>query len=276
MKKTKRKQKRRYSWKTKHYVYVLFFFLLVFFGKFLYNKVRFYYALYLAEERSAKLTNTLYERNRIRHIISAYNDATFGIDISHYQDFMIFDSLYLVHGNIPIEFVILRATMGEDGVDNKFKDYWKRLDNHDFIRGAYHYYRPWENPKKQANSFLKNTDLQAGDLRPVLDIEKKGKNQSKADLIHDIQIWLDLVEEKYDKKPIIYTYYHFYKDNLQGKFDDYPLWLAHYNFVDEPIENEDWQLWQFTENGIIPGIPHKVDLNIFNGERWQLEKYTIY
>lgn len=243
--------------------------------KYVYKKARFYYAMYLMDERSDVLTNTTYERNRIRRIIAENNDTTFGIDISHYQDFMVFDSLMLMNGSIAIEFVVLRATMGDDGVDKKFKLYWNRLDDREFVRGAYHYYRPWENPERQAQSFLKNIELKSGDLRPVLDIEKIGRNQTKEALIADLQIWLDLVEEEYGVKPIIYTYYYFYRDNLSGEFDDYPLWLANYNNVDEPIEREDWQFWQFSQNGIIPGVPHKVDLNIFNGARWQLEKYTL-
>lgn len=262
--------------KTIRFVFYIFIFLIAAFSiKYIYKKARFYYAMYLMDQRAGVLTNTTFETNRIRRIIRENNDATFGIDISHYQDFMVFDSLSLNNGTIDIEFVVLRATMGDDGTDKKFKTYWQRLDNRDFLRGAYHYYRPWEDPERQAKLFLKNIDLKPGDLRPVLDIEKIGKNQSKENLIADLQIWLDLVEEEYETKPIIYTYYHFYRDNLQGKFDDYPLWIANYNDVDDPIPGEDWQFWQFSENGILPGVPHKVDLNIFNGARWQLEKYTL-
>lgn len=244
-------------------------------GKFLYKKARFYYAMYLVEERAANLTNTTYERFRINRIISTHSDKTFGIDISHYQDFMVFDSLFLVNKTIPIDFVVLRATMGDDGIDNKFKNYWKELDKHEFIRGAYHYYRPWEKPEKQAKLFLKRIDLKSGDLRPVLDIEKIGKNQSKEKLVKDLKIWLDLVEKEYDTKPIIYTYYYFYRDYLQGEFDDYPLWIANYNNVTNPTKSTDWQMWQFSENGILPGVPHKVDLNIFNGSLEQMKKYTL-
>ncbi|MDO5656617.1 MAG: GH25 family lysozyme [Flavobacteriaceae bacterium] len=243
--------------------------------KYTYKKARFYYAMYLMKERAHLLTNTTFEKNRIRRIISDYNDATFGIDISHYQDFMVFDSLSLMHGSIPIEFVVMRATMGKDGIDRKFNRYWQQLENQDFIRGAYHYYRPWESPELQAKLFLDQIELKKGDLRPVLDIEKIAKNQSKESLVADLQIWLNLVEEEYQTKPIIYTYYHFYKENLENQFDDYPLWIANYNDVAEPITDVDWQFWQFTENGILPGVPHKVDINIFNGGRWQLLKYTL-
>ena len=186
--------------------------------QFVYKKARFYYALYLTEERSENLTNTTFERNRIRRIITEYNDYTFGIDISHYQDFMVFDSLSLMNGTIDIDFVVMRATMGDDGVDRKFKMYWRQLDNHDFIRGAYHYYRPWEDPEAQAKSFLKNIDLKSGDLRPVLDIEKKSRNQSREELLKDLQIWLTWLKSimMFDRSftPIIISIKKIWKVNL--------------------------------------------------------------
>jgi lysozyme len=59
------------------------------------------------------------------------------------------------------------------------------------------------------------------------------------------------MEDTYGEKPIIYTYYHYYKDYLKGEFDDYPLWLANYNDVPTPSPDDEWQFWQFSENGIV-------------------------
>ena len=44
----------------------------------------------------------------------------------------------------------------------------------------------------------------------------------------EIKTWLDIVENNYHIKPIIYTNIDFYKQNLDDDFDDYPLWVAHY------------------------------------------------
>ena len=83
------------------------------------------------------------------------------------------------------------------------------------------------------------------------------------------------MEEKYGRKPIIYTYYHYYKDYLRGEFDDYPLWLANYNDVLEPSVQDPWKMWQFTEKGIVDGINTKVDLNVYNGSFSSFKKLTL-
>jgi lysozyme len=94
-------------------------------------------------------------------------------------------------------------------------------------------------------------------------------------LIENLKSWLTIVEKAYGEKPIIYTYYHYYKDFLREDFSDYPLWLANYNEVSTPSEEDEWQMWQFTEKGIVHGINTKVDLNIYNGSLWRLKSLTL-
>lgn len=241
------------------------------------EKVAFYYAMYFTKFEHKKLKNTSYETRRINRIIGEYTDKTFGFDISHYQrkEDILWDSLSIAKGAIPLEFVILRATMGNDGADKNFYYFWNKSKQNGLIRGAYHFYRADEDPVLQAQSYLKKVKLEEGDLRPVLDIEKIPRKKSMEKYIADVKIWLKIVEEAYGEKPIIYTYYHFYKDYLRGEFDDYPLWLANYNNVSQPSVTDEWEIWQFTENGISPGVNAKIDLNIYNGNKWQLRRLTL-
>ena len=127
----------------------------------------------------------------------------------------------------------------------------------------------------QANNFLANVKLESGDLPPVLDIEKIPKRKSTKELVADLKIWCKIVEETYGEKPIIYTYYHYYKDFLKDEFNGYPIWLANYNDVPQPSPDADWKIWQFTEKGIVKGINTKVDLNVFNGNSWSLNRLTL-
>lgn len=246
-------------------------------GFYLKEKIAFYYALYFNEFQHKKLSNTQFEEQRINRIIGDYADKTFGIDMSHYQkkEDINWDSLSVGNRSIPIKFVILRATMGNKSADKNFDHFWETAKKHELIRGAYHFYRADEDPIFQANNFLDNVKLEEGDLPPILDIEKIPRRKSNEKLIEDVKIWCKIVEEKYGKKPIIYTYYHYYKDFLKGNFDDFPLWLANYNDVPQPSPNDDWQIWQFTENGIVYGINTKVDINVFNGNLWSLKRMTL-
>lgn len=247
-------------------------------GYFKKDQIIFYYANYFKESKKHHtLTNSIFETERIHKITEAYAGKTFGLDISHYQrkEEIFWDKLTIANEAIPLEFIILRATMGNHDKDNHFNHFWKEAKKHKITRGAYHFYRPDEDPELQAQSYIKNVKLQSGDFLPVLDIEKLPKRKSKEQYLKDVQTWLDIVENHYGKKPIIYTYYYFYKDFLRDKFDDYPLWLANYNDVLSPSDEDDWKIWQFTEKGISEGANVKIDLNIYNGTKDQMQELLL-
>ena len=250
---------------------------LIFTGFFLKNKIAFYYAIYFNKYHHKNLKNDEKETARIDKIITEYNDKTFGFDISHYQkkEDIKWDSLTIANDGIKLDFVVMRATMGNRKKDKHFDDFWETSKKNELIRGAYHFYRADEDPVMQANNYLESVILESGDLRPVLDIERVPRRKSREKFIEDLKVWLKIVEDKYGEKPIIYTYYYYYKDHLKGEFDDYPLWLANYNDVMVPSPDDDWKLWQFTEKGIVKGINTKVDLNIYNGNLWSFKKLTL-
>ena len=128
-----------------------------------------------------KLTNSAFETRRIHKITEKYAGKTFGLDISHYQrrEDIIWDSLTIANESIPLEFIILRATMGNYSEDSGFDYFWKKAKENHFIRGAYHFYRPDEDPVLQAQSYIKKVNLESGDLRPVLDVEKLPRKKSQ-------------------------------------------------------------------------------------------------
>ncbi|KUJ50887.1 glycoside hydrolase [Chryseobacterium sp. JAH] len=246
-------------------------------GLYLKQSISYYYALYFNKFTHKKLHNNEKETIRIQKILSNNLDKTYGFDISHYQnrEDIKWDSLSIGNKTIPLEFVIMRATMGNRNADKHFDEFWHQAQKNKLIRGAYHFYRADEDPVIQANNFIKNVKLESGDLPPILDIEKIPRRKSNKKLIEDLKIWCKIIEETYGEKPIIYTYYHYYKDFLKGEFDDYPLWLANYNDVPTPSPDDQWDFWQFSEKGIVYGINTKVDLNIYNGGVWSLKRLTL-
>lgn len=247
-------------------------------GFYLKQKIGYYFSYYLGKRFQHKdLSNTEWETARIDRIVGLYANQTFGFDLSHYQrkEDIQWDSLSIGNRTIPMTFVVLRASMGNLKLDANFDHFWQTAKAHNLIRGAYHFYRPDEDPVMQANSYLSVAKLESGDLPPILDIEKAPRKKSKEELVSDLKIWIKIMEETYGEKPIIYTYYHFYKDYLKGEFDDYPLWLANYNDVPMPSPDDEFQFWQFSENGIVYGINTKVDLDVYNGNLWSLKMLTI-
>lgn len=195
----------------------------------------------------------------------------FGIDISHYQGKINWTEVRTSHH--PIEYIFIRATMGTNGKDKQFKRNWKYSKKHNFLRGAYHYYRPNENSTKQFNNFKSVVELKKGDFVPVLDIEKESRFGRKK-LREGVLNWLKLAEEEYGVKPIIYTGLKFYKYILKGYVDDYPLWIAAYSGKHR-LNGVEWTFHQFTENVRVKGIRASVDGNDFDGDINELKQLLI-
>ena len=207
-------------------------------------------------------------------VLDAHIEKSFGIDVSEYQDKINWDKVKEIDGGYPIEFVFVRASIGNERADRKFKKYWKKAKEKGFICGAYHYYRPNENSIEQADNFIKQVTLVEGDFPPVLDIEKLPKTQSIGRLKVGLKRWLEKVEAHYGVKPIIYSGESYYEDFLKDDFEEYPFWIANYTAFYKDIDDE-WSIWQLTENGRIPGIKGPVDINIYNGTSVEMKELLI-
>ncbi|MGP1536760.1 glycoside hydrolase family 25 protein [Bacteroides heparinolyticus] len=198
-----------------------------------------------------------------------------GLDISHYQGRIDWEKLSRnKEAEYPIHFIFFKATEGGDHGDDTFTQNFGQARKHGFIRGAYHYFIPKTDARKQADFFIRTVQLTKGDLPPVLDVETIGK-KSPQELKGAVKIWLDRVESHYGVKPILYTSYKFKERYLSDSiFNTYPYWIAHY-YVDFVRYEGKWQFWQHTDVGTVPGIEEEVDLNVFNGTLGQLQALTL-
>jgi len=237
--------------------------------------------LYYLGFKTNKNVNTLSKEERkiadirIYEVLSKHTDKVFGFDVSQYQGTINWSEINKIEDTFKLHFVFVRATAGKDKVDNTFKENWKQAKKHQFIRGAYHYYRPNENSIVQAENFINTVTLEPGDFPPVLDIEQLPKKQSLDSLKVGLKRWLDKVEKHYKVKPIIYSGESYYKDFLKKEFSEYPFWIANYNFWRNQPDSH-WLLWQFTEKAQISGINGTVDVNVFNGDLIYLRSKLVY
>ena len=215
--------------------------------------------------------NSFYNRPAFVHyhafgIDLPVNYGIHGIDVSKYQKTIGWKLVKEMEvENIRIGFAFMKATEGLSNVDNQFRRNWSQAKKAEIPRGAYHFFIASKSGKAQAENFIENVRLQKGDLPPVLDIEQIN-GASVTDLQQRVADWLEVVEKKYDVKPIIYTNADFYKNFLAGRFDDYPLWVAHYLVKAKPRINRQWHFWQHSERGRANGINAFVDFNVFNGD----------
>ncbi len=181
---------------------------------------------------------------------------SYGIDVSHHQNKIDWNT---VLANTNISFVYCKATEGVEHVDTQWETNRKILLKKGVPHGAYHFFIPNKSPLKQAKNFLQNYHPEITDLPPVLDAEKVGKSPS--DFVKNMRIWLEEIEKKTDKRPIIYTSYNIYKENIKTHFPEYKFWIANYNNITARFTDSNILFWQFSDNGVLPGISERVDLN---------------
>lgn len=198
-----------------------------------------------------------------------------GIDVSRYQSTVNWKEVKnMEEEGIKIGFAFIKATEGTSIVDEQFRRNWVQAEEQDIPKGAYHFFIPGRNAKRQADNFIQTVNLKKGDLPPVLDVEQSGKI-SVAEMQKQVKTWLDEVEGQYGIKPVIYTNISFYQKYFKTGFEEYPLWIAHYLQPEKPeIENK-WVFWQHSESGRVDGIKAPVDFNVFYGDSADFSGFLI-
>lgn len=183
-----------------------------------------------------------------------------GIDVSHYQGDIDWHSVK----KDSIYFAFAKATEGSQWVDSTFSKNWENMEKAGIARGAYHFFHPDVSAQKQAAHFIETVrKLQPGDLSPMLDIEAvDGKPVESLD--DSILVWLNIVQQEYKVKPIIYANKYFFNKYLsKEEFSAFPLWIADYKKT--PPKAFKWTFWQYSKRSSIIGIDNLVDRNVFKG-----------
>ena len=198
-----------------------------------------------------------------------------GIDVSRHQQTIAWEEVKAMQVKvIHLGFVYIKATEGIANTDGQFYRNWKKAKQAGMIRGAYHFFIGSKDGRMQAENFIDKVELQTGDLPPVLDVEQlNGANPGF--LKKEVKKWLEVTENYYHVKPVIYTNVDFYNHYLGAEFDEYPLWVAHYYQLQQPRINRGWIFWQHSDEGRVNGILSKVDFNVFGGDSLEFKKILI-
>ena len=195
-----------------------------------------------------------------------------GVDVSIYQGGSIDWGAVAGSGR---EFAIARVSDGFY-LDPDFARNWAGIKKAGMIRGVYQFFRPRHDAVAQADLLLQHVGhLGAGDLPPVLDIEATD-GASPAQLLAGIKAWVEHIEAKTGKRPILYVGSYFWNDNVKGgsEWSKYPLWLPAYGPTC-PLLPSPWRSWvmhQYGSTGRVSGIPGNVDVSLFNGTLADLKR----
>jgi lysozyme len=193
------------------------------------------------------------------------DEQVYGIDVSHHQGEINWDKVTLWNGK-RISFAYVKATEGATFTDvNYARNIRGALDNNIPV-GSYHYFRTTSPVEEQFAHFIKTVDKEEQQLIPLVDVEEK-KHWDNDTFHKNFQRFLDLVENHFGKKPIIYTVNSFYNLHLSGKYRPYHFLIGRYGDTAPNMkDNSNWTIWQFSETGKIEGIPKKVDINVINSK----------
>jgi lysozyme len=203
-----------------------------------------------------------------------------GFDISHHNNI----NWSKVDPNV--KFVYVKATQGKGFKDPEFNDTWQLLKSKPLYRGAYHFLTATDSAEDQANNFLSlGIDFSKPNvLPPVLDVEDQVPASLNVNIIKDkvkfiklVTDWINIVEQKTERKVVIYSYKNFFKEYLNNtSWTNNYLWLASYQPTPPglPVGYKKWDFWQYSQDGTIDGKIHgaDIDLDYFNGTIEDLNK----
>jgi len=218
------------------------------------------------------ISNTLYFQTL--GIISGVQ----GIDVSHWQGDIDWNQV----NQGGYEFAFVKATEGDGWTDPKFETNMNSGRDTGMLMGAYHFARPdlGNDAATEARYFVNvaREHLREGNLRPVLDLEV-GAGLGKEALSYWVHEWISTVRDETGVEPILYVNSNYANNYLDTSVARYDLWIAHWTYDTGATPNtgiwDNWTFWQYSNQGSVPGITGNVDLDLFNGEKTELQNYVI-
>ncbi|RAV32844.1 glycoside hydrolase family 25 protein [Corynebacterium heidelbergense] len=175
------------------------------------------------------------------------------------------------------KFAFIKATEGTGYTNPYYSTDSLKAKEAGVTPGSYHYARPGEDARTQAQFYAASLATGAQPtLPPVLDMEETG-GLGPEDLQAWTRDWVSEIKTLTGRDPIIYTYYNFWLNEMGNttEFSNLPLWLAYY---DDSLPNEipgGWKqvtFWQYASDGDVDGVRTKVDLNSYYGSDQQLQQ----
>ncbi|WP_243793966.1 GH25 family lysozyme [Saccharopolyspora gloriosae] len=202
-----------------------------------------------------------------------------GIDVSNHNGSVDWKQVAASGQN----FAFVLASDGTDFTSPKYSEQYHGAKDAGLMAAPYHFARPDESAEAQADKLLSVADYKKDgkSLPPVLDLEVDPSGGGCYGLsVPEMHKWTDTFNKKVKDStgadPIIYANPSFWNECMGGSdaYADHPLWLAAYE-VDEPTVPKgfkDWNFWQYTEEGSVPGVSGEVDQNHFQGSVGDLAK----
>lgn len=192
-----------------------------------------------------------------------------GIDASQFQ----YDIDWGAVADAGIKFAMIRATVcrsdGTVAEDPYFKANWAGAKDAGILRGAYHYLH--QSASGQSIFFVNAVGEDRPELGYWADIEDGSLTADKC------RLFLEATDRNSGETCHVYTRKSFFdKFGAPEWVAGRKLWVASYDVSSPALPSawSDWEFWQYTSNGTVPGISVAVDLDWYNGS--EIEFYDEY
>ena len=182
-----------------------------------------------------------------------------GIDVSTWQG----DIDWAEVAGQGIQFAILRASFGEEGVDRKFEQNIQQAPAAGIACGAYHYCyaTSTQAAQKEAEHFLEVIKPYQFPYPVALDLEDTAIAALGKNTATDIaQTFLETVKNA-GYYVVLYSNLNWLVNYLDmQRLSSYDVWLAQWS--SKPTYQGDFGIWQYTSEGEISGIDAPVDRDL--------------
>lgn len=191
-----------------------------------------------------------------------------GIDVSAWQR----DIDWGAVKDSGVAVALIRSSEGESVVDAYFERNYAGAKAANIAVGFYHFMtaETVEEAMHQADFFISVIDGKEADCLLALDVG--GGSRLSNDAITAVaNAFLSRVEERTGLGVMLYTDAWAAKARFGESLAKYPIWVANYG-VEEPEGNGKWPYWvgfQYSDEGKVPGITGRVDLDQFTKEVYQ-------
>ena len=196
-----------------------------------------------------------------------FEQKKYGIDVSHWQNNIDFDSL---NKSQSIDFMIIRAGHGLNINDKKFEHNYTLAKRYGIPLGVYLYANAQniDEAKAEANHLVDLLRGKSFELPVYYDVEAQENVDANTITIMCNEFCRILKSAGYKTGIYASKYYFMYKMYPNKLPSDCSIWVASYGRDDGCIPKDSykyygrWDIWQYTSTGKIAGINGDVDYDV--------------
>jgi len=205
---------------------------------------------------------------RIEDVLNDYKDSIIGIDVSSYQGSVDWDKVK----SSGVEFAMIRIGYGYNSnwelvLDKYFKDNLEGAKRVGLKVGVYFYTyaNTLEEIDSQVEFIIENLEGTSLELGIAMDFENWSSFRKYHINFYDLNKMYERWKELCNKAGYNSLLYgsKYYLNNVWNT-DNEDIWLAHY--TKSTNYDKDYVMWQFSNEGVVPGIDGYVDLDILKQE----------